>query len=65
MIQLNNVYFDFDKAELKPDSYLELDRLVELLVGRITLKVGLSGHTDNIGSNSYNMVNYRSEGHRR
>lgn len=51
---LRNVYFDFDKSTLRPESKTELDRLVSLLFALPDLKIELSGHTDNYGSRSYN-----------
>jgi len=51
---LRNVYFDFDKSTLRPESKTELDRLVSLLEALPELKIELSGHTDNYGSRSYN-----------
>lgn len=53
-IVLNNIFFDFDKSTLRPESTAELDRLYQLLVDVPTLKIEISGHTDNIGSASYN-----------
>ncbi len=50
---LRNVYFDFDKATLRPESKTELDRLVSLLNALPEIKIELSGHTDNKGSASY------------
>ncbi len=54
VIVLNNIFFDFNKSTLRPDSYAELDRLLKLLTDMPTLKIEISGHTDNIGSASYN-----------
>jgi outer membrane protein OmpA-like peptidoglycan-associated protein len=51
---LRNVYFDYDKATLRPESKTELDRLVSLLKALPDLKIEISGHTDNIGSPTYN-----------
>ncbi|PLW93382.1 MAG: hypothetical protein C0592_06340 [Marinilabiliales bacterium] len=51
---LRNVYFDFDKSTLRPESTEELDRLVALLNALPEIKIELSGHTDNRGSASYN-----------
>ncbi|MDX9932595.1 MAG: OmpA family protein [Bacteroidales bacterium] len=51
---LRNVYFDFDKSTLRPESKTELDRLVSLLIALPDLKIEISGHTDNYGSRSYN-----------
>ncbi|MFH1534620.1 MAG: OmpA family protein, partial [Patescibacteria group bacterium] len=54
-IVLNNIFFDFAKSTLRPESMLELNRLVELLKDSPTLKIEISGHTDNIGSYAYNI----------
>lgn len=52
---LRNVYFDFDKATLRPESKEELNKLVELLTILPTVKIEISGHTDNKGSEAYNV----------
>jgi len=53
-IVLRNIFFDFDKATLRPASTAELERLYELLVKFPSLKIEISGHTDNKGSADYN-----------
>jgi len=53
-IILNNIFFDFDKATIRPESAVELERLANLLKEIPTLKIELSGHTDNVGSAEYN-----------
>ncbi len=53
-ITLKNVFFDFDKHDIKKESYPELDRLVDLLLEFPNMKVELSGHTDDVGSERYN-----------
>jgi outer membrane protein OmpA-like peptidoglycan-associated protein len=53
-IVLRNIFFDFDKATIRPESSLELERLYQLLVDIPTLKIEVSGHTDNKGSAEYN-----------
>ena len=53
-IVLNNIFFDFDKATLRTESAAELDRLATMLTDIPTLKIEISGHTDNIGSAAYN-----------
>jgi outer membrane protein OmpA-like peptidoglycan-associated protein len=55
MITLNNVFFDFDKSILKPESYPELDRIVVLMNNRPTMHVEITGHTDAIGTEAYNL----------
>ena len=53
-IVLNNIFFDFNKATLRTESMAELDRLYKLLMDIPTLKIEISGHTDNVGSATYN-----------
>ncbi len=53
-ILINNVFFDFDKSELKKESYYELDRLVKLFKEYPSMTVEISGHTDNAGTKAYN-----------
>ena len=54
-IVLKNIFFDFDKATLRPESYNELDRLVQLLTENPNIKVEISAHTDSKGSDEYNL----------
>ncbi|HYG50553.1 MAG TPA: OmpA family protein [Flavobacteriales bacterium] len=53
-IALRNIFFAFGLATLDPKSNTELDRLVKLMKDVPALKVEISGHTDNIGSESSN-----------
>lgn len=53
VVTLKNVFFDFDKTELKPESFVELDRLVSYLQ-RNTVRIEIGGHTDDQGSDEYN-----------
>ncbi len=54
-ITLNNIFFDFDKATLKPESFPELNRLVTLMNERPTMQVEIDGHTCDIGEEQYNL----------
>lgn len=54
IVRLNNVFFDFNKAILKPESFPELDRVVALMNERPGMTIEVDGHTDNIGTNEYN-----------
>lgn len=54
-ITLNNVFFDFDKSVLKPESFPELDRIVKVMNERTGLQIEISGHTDAIGTEEYNL----------
>ena len=62
-IALRNVFFDTGKSEVKIDSYAELDRLILLMNDVPSLKIELSGHTDNVGSasNNQNLSQRRAE----
>ncbi len=52
---LRNIYFDFDKATFKNESYNELNKLERMLKQNESLLVEISGHTDNIGGKAYNL----------
>jgi len=51
---LKNIFFAFGKSTLKPESYEELNHVVKFLKNNETLKLEISGHTDNIGTYKYN-----------
>jgi outer membrane protein OmpA-like peptidoglycan-associated protein len=55
IIVLRNIFFDFDKATLRPESTNELERLIKLLNDLPTLKIEIGSHTDSKGSDDYNM----------
>ncbi|MEP7233762.1 MAG: OmpA family protein [Ignavibacteriota bacterium] len=54
-VRLNNLFFDFKKSTLKPESFAELDRLYELLEASPSMEVEIAGHTDDVGSEELNM----------
>ncbi len=49
-IPLNNLFFAYGKAEIAPESYPELDRMIEYMNEYPSMVVEIRGHTDNIGS---------------
>jgi outer membrane protein OmpA-like peptidoglycan-associated protein len=53
-VRLDHIYFDFDKATLKPASYEELDKVVEFLNDNETISIEIGGHTDSKGADDYN-----------
>lgn len=53
-IRLNNLFFDFNKSELRKESFAELTRLAELLKKNPAMKIEIAGHTDNVGTDAYN-----------
>src|SRR6267154_4373096 len=54
-ITLNNVFFDFDKSDLKTESFPELNRIADLMKEKTGMQIELAGHTDQIGSEEYNL----------
>lgn len=52
---LENIYYDFDKHNIRPDAAKILDKLVATLRDNPTLRIELSSHTDSCGSDTYNM----------
>lgn len=54
-IVLRNIFFDSDKATVKPESANELERLIKLLNENPGLKIELASHTDTDGSSEYNL----------
>ena len=55
-IPLNNIFFDFKKAVLKPESFPELNRIVDLMNQKSGMRVEISGHADATGPEDYNMI---------
>ncbi len=54
VIDLPGVYFDFDRATLKPEAVAVLDEAAELLNHHTKVVVEVGGHTDSVGTESYN-----------
>ncbi|NRD24693.1 OmpA family protein [Winogradskyella litoriviva] len=55
-IQLENIYFDFAKWDIKPQAARTLDVLVALLVKYPRMEIELGAHTDSRASYDFNMV---------
>jgi outer membrane protein OmpA-like peptidoglycan-associated protein len=53
-IILENIFFEFNKTALLPESYEELDKVVSFIKENDIKKIEISGHTDSEGSDSYN-----------
>lgn len=51
---LNNIFFEFDKYDLAPNSIPELDKVVRFLLNDTKASIEIGGHTDSTGSNVYN-----------
>jgi outer membrane protein OmpA-like peptidoglycan-associated protein len=55
-IKLPNVFFDFDKHNIKSDFFKRLNEAAELLIENRELRVMVAGHTDAYGTNPYNVA---------
>jgi outer membrane protein OmpA-like peptidoglycan-associated protein len=53
-VVLENIYFETNKATLKPESYEQLDQVVKFMENNESVRLEISGHTDNTGSLKYN-----------
>jgi outer membrane protein OmpA-like peptidoglycan-associated protein len=54
--EIENILFDFDRFELKPQYYSALDEVAVMLARNPKAKVEIKGHTDNVGSDEYNRI---------
>lgn len=52
---LNNVFFDFNKATLTPESYKELNQLTSFMKAQKTMVIEIAGYTDNVGTEEANL----------
>ena len=56
VVQLDNIYYDYGKADIRPDAALELDKLISIMVENPSMKIELSSHTDARGTAPYNLA---------
>ena len=54
-VTMNNIFFEFGKASLRPESFPELSRIAQFMTENTKLVIEIGGHTDNIGSDLANM----------
>lgn len=55
IIQLKHIYFEFDKDELMPRSFVELNKLLKIMRENPKLVIEIMGHTDALGDDAYNL----------
>lgn len=55
-IVLENIYYDLDKYDIRPDAALGLDKLVTIMKENPTIRIELSSHTDSRADDKYNDV---------
>ncbi len=53
-LTLNNIFFDFNKSNLRSESFSELNRLLKIFSDYPGISIEIAGHTDGIGSDDYN-----------
>lgn len=53
-IRLNNIFFESAKAVLKPESFVELDKVANFLKDNPDIRIEIGGHTDNVGNAALN-----------
>jgi outer membrane protein OmpA-like peptidoglycan-associated protein len=53
-IKIENIYYDFDKSNIRPDAAVELDKLVKIMKDNPTIWIELGSHTDSRGNDQYN-----------
>lgn len=53
-VLIENIFYDFDKATLRPESEKALDEVIEMLDDNPNVTIELSAHTDRKGSDEYN-----------
>lgn len=53
-IRIENIYYDFDKSNIRPDAAKELDKIVAVMKENPTIWIVLGSHTDSRGKDQYN-----------
>jgi outer membrane protein OmpA-like peptidoglycan-associated protein/tetratricopeptide (TPR) repeat protein len=56
VIVLKNIFFDSKKTELKPESMVELNKVIQFMNDNPKLKILIIGHTDNVGKPAENLL---------
>lgn len=54
--RLHNIYFAFNSADILANSQKVLDEFIVFLNDHPTLQIGIEGHTDNVGSDEFNLI---------
>lgn len=56
VIEINPIYFDLDKSNIRPDAAIELDKIVKVMNENPSIRIELGSHTDCRASKSYNLA---------
>jgi len=54
VLNINPIYFDYDKANIRPDAATELNKIVKIMKENPTMVIEVASHTDSRGNNAYN-----------
>jgi len=54
MVNVNPIYFDLDKSEIRPDAAIELEKVVRIMQKYPKIKISLGSHTDSRAPDAYN-----------
>lgn len=55
-IKIENIYYDLDRWNIRPDAAIELDKLYAILIEYPTMKIELRSHTDSRAPDDYNLI---------
>ena len=55
-IAINNIYYDYDQWDIRPDAAVELDKLARIFIENPSMSFELGSHTDSRGGDMYNLV---------
>ena len=54
-IEVKDIFYDYNKSDIRPDAAIRLDTLVQTLVDNPKISIELSSHTDQRGKDAYNL----------
>ncbi|MEO6522792.1 MAG: OmpA family protein [Mucilaginibacter sp.] len=54
-IRIENIYYDFNKSNIRPDAAIELDKLIRVMNENPTIWIEIGSHTDSRGNDTFNM----------
>lgn len=55
VVEMDNIYYDYNRATIRSEAALELNKLVKIMVDNPTMDIKLNSHTDSRGPSGYNM----------
>ncbi|CEN53477.1 OmpA family protein [Capnocytophaga canis] len=56
VLKIDNIYFNYDKADIRPDAAEQLAKIVDVMKEYPTMKIDVRLHTDSRGSDKYNLA---------